>query len=122
MDTGRATPPRTASIGASSGSAKDTAAVAEARKPARVMPIWIVARNWLGSRARRASSAPLLPCCSSFASWASRRLTRAISLPANSAFITTSTPTSPSWSHMEFIAGQYALGPVQWLVVPTVDR
>ena len=48
--TGSAARPRTSSSG-TSGWASDTAAAAEARKPARVMPIWMVERNWLGSRA-----------------------------------------------------------------------
>ena len=39
-----------------------TAAVAEARNPARVMPIWMVARNRLGSRARRATARPPAAC------------------------------------------------------------
>lgn len=52
MATGSAAPPRKANAGAS-GSASATAAVAEARNPAKVMPIWMVARNRLGSRANR---------------------------------------------------------------------
>jgi hypothetical protein len=44
-----------------SRSAMVTAAVAEARKSARVMPNWTVARKRLGSRASRASTAPRPP-------------------------------------------------------------
>ena len=58
IDTGPAAPPRKLS-GSSSGSASDTAAAADARKPASVMPIWIVARNRFGSRASPASTAPV---------------------------------------------------------------
>jgi hypothetical protein len=47
IDAGPAALPRNPS-GSSNGSASDTAAVADARNPARVMPIWIVARNWFG--------------------------------------------------------------------------
>ncbi len=43
-DAGPAAPPRKPS-GASSGSASETAAAADARNPASVIPIWIVARN-----------------------------------------------------------------------------
>jgi hypothetical protein len=57
-DTGPAARPRKLS-GASRGSASDTAAAAEARNPARVIPIWMVARNWFGWRASRASTAPV---------------------------------------------------------------
>src|SRR5215218_3759616 len=45
--TGSAAPPKKPSSG-TSGSARATAAAAEARNPARVMPIWMVDRNWLG--------------------------------------------------------------------------
>ncbi len=58
IDTGPAAPPRKLS-GSSSGTASDTAAAAEARKPASVMPIWMVARKRFGSRARPASTAPV---------------------------------------------------------------
>ena len=54
---GSAALPRNPSSG-TSGSASDTAAAAEARKPARVMPIWMVDRNWFGSRASLATSRP----------------------------------------------------------------
>src|SRR5215207_1740352 len=73
--TGSAAPPKKSKSG-TSGSARATAAAAEARKPARVMPIWMVDRNWLGSRA----------------SWAT-------CLPAKAALTTTSTSTSPSSTH-----------------------
>ena len=58
IDAARVAPPRNPS-GASSGSANDTAAAAEARNPASVIPIWMVARKRFGSRASRASSAPV---------------------------------------------------------------
>ena len=54
MATVSAALPRNPSSG-TSGSASETAAAAEARNPARVMPIWMVARNRFGSRASRAS-------------------------------------------------------------------
>ena len=92
IDTGRAAPPRKSS-GSSSGSASDTAAAAEARNPASVMPIWMVAKKLLGSRARRATSAPVLERCSSRWSWPSRSDTSASSVPANTAFSSTSTAT-----------------------------
>ena len=93
IDTGRAAPPRKSSC-SSSGSASDTAAAAEARNPARVMPIWMVAKKLLGSRARRATRAPVLDRCSSRWSWPSRSDTSASSVPANTAFSSTSTATS----------------------------
>jgi hypothetical protein len=34
--------------GSSNGAASQTAAVADARNPARVIPIWIVTKNWFG--------------------------------------------------------------------------
>ena len=78
-----------------SGSASETAAVAEARNPANVMPIWIVARNLVGLRASRTSRRPPAPPSrSSCLSWLSRKETRAISLPANTALTRTRTSTS----------------------------
>ena len=94
--TGSAAPPRKPS-GATSGLASDTAAAAEARKPARVMPIWMVARNRFGSRASRASTRPARLVRSSRWSWLSRSDTSAISLPEKSALSTTRTPTRASW-------------------------
>ena len=57
MDSGSAALPTKLSSG-TSGLASDTAAAAEARKPARVMPIWMVARKRFGSFASRASTRP----------------------------------------------------------------
>ena len=85
IDVGPAAPPRKLS-GASSGSASETAAAAEARKPARVMPIWMVARNWFGARASRARSAPVADRSSIRWSCPSRSETSASSVPANAAF------------------------------------
>src|SRR5829696_1706538 len=95
---GSAAPPRKLS-GSTSGSASDTAATAEARNPARVMPIWMVDRNWLGSRASRATSRPRPPSASRRRSWPSRNEIRATSLPAKAALTTTSTNTSPISAH-----------------------
>ena len=96
IDTGPAASPKKPS-GSSNGSASDTAAAAEARNPASVMPIWMVARKRLGSRARRARVAPDPPPASRRRSWPSRSETRANSLPAKAALIRTSTATSTSW-------------------------
>src|SRR4029453_7460513 len=96
--TGSAARPSGASRG-TRGSARDTAAAAEARKPARVIPIWMVDRNWLGSRASLATSRPCSPSCSSRRSCPSRNEIRATSLPAKAALITTSSRTSPISSH-----------------------
>src|SRR5215210_641781 len=96
--TGSAAPSRKDS-GSSSGLAKDTAAAAEARNPAKVIPTWIVARKRFGSLARRARTAPVLDRCSSLCSWPSRRDTNASSVPANAAFNTTSNATSVSWGN-----------------------
>nr|WP_241027819.1 hypothetical protein [Streptomyces verrucosisporus] len=85
---GSAAPPANDSRG-TSGSASDTAAVADARKPARVIPVWMVARYRFGSstsRARRAARFP--PRRRRRRSWLSRNEIRAISAPANSAFST----------------------------------
>lgn len=54
---GSAALPRTPS-GPISGCASDTAAVAEARKPARVIPTWIVDRKRFGSSVSAASFRP----------------------------------------------------------------
>ena len=72
-----AAPPRKLSNGVS-GVASATAAVAEARKPARVMPTWMVARNRLGSRASRATRPPVSLMRSSRRNWPSRNETNAI--------------------------------------------
>ena len=71
--------------GPTSGLASDPAADADARKPARVMPIWMVARNRFGSRVRRASTRPVREARSRHCSWLSRREISAISLPENAA-------------------------------------
>jgi hypothetical protein len=77
------------------GSASDTAAVADARNPASVMPTWMVARKRLGSRASRTRVLPAAPPCrSSRLSWPSRREISAISDPAKIALSTTRTPTN----------------------------
>jgi hypothetical protein len=69
----------------------------EARNPARVMPIWMVDRNWLGSRARRATSRPRPPCWSRRCNCPSRSEISATSVPANAALTSTSTTTSATW-------------------------
>ena len=93
--TGRAAPPRKAS-GPTSGWASETAAAADARNPASVMPIWVVARNRFGSRASRASVRPLRDPRARPRIWPSRSDTNAISLPAKAALIRTSSSTSAS--------------------------
>ena len=77
--------------------ASETAAAAEARKPARVMPIWMVARKRFGSFASRASTRPALLVRSNRWIWLSRSDTNAISLPAKSALMTIRIPTRASW-------------------------
>src|SRR5215211_3710521 len=96
--TGSAAPPKKPNSG-TSGSARATAAAAEARKPARVMPIWMVDRNWLGSRASWATSRPVPPSCSRRRSWPARSEIRATSLPAKAALTTTRSRTSPISTH-----------------------
>ena len=95
MATGSAARPSTSSNGVR-GRASDTAAAAEARKPARVMPIWMVARKRLGSRARRASTCPARLLRASRWIWLSRSDTRASSLPAKIALMTIRTATRAS--------------------------
>ena len=96
MATVSAASPNTPSSG-TSGLASETAAAAEARKPASVMPIWMVARNRFGSLASRASTRPARLVRSSRWSWLSRSDTSAISLPAKAALTMTRTPTRASW-------------------------
>lgn len=96
MATVSAAPPRKPSSG-TSGLASETAAAAEARNPARVMPIWMVARNRFGSLASRASTRPARLVRSSRCTWLSRSDTSAISLPAKIALSTTRTPTRANW-------------------------
>ena len=123
--TGSAARPRNPSSG-TSGSARDTAAAAEARKPARVMPIWMVDRNWLGSRASLATSRPCSPSRSRRRSWPSRSEIRATSLPAKAALINTSSRTSPISAQGSFIrepqlstaTGSKRGGPVPCLCMP----
>lgn len=93
IETGSAADPRKPS-GSTSGAESETAAAAEARKPARVMPIWMVARNRFGSRANRASTRPVRDPRSNRCSWLSRNDTRAISLPEKTALTSTNTATS----------------------------
>jgi len=95
--TGSAAPSSNGVSSGTNGSASATAAVAEARNPARVMPIWMVARNRFGSRASLARIRPLVLRRSNAWSWLSRSDTNAISLPANAALSSTSTATSTSW-------------------------
>ena len=97
MATGSAAPPRNDSDGAHR-SPSDTAAVAEARKPASVMPIWMVARKRLGSCESRARTRPVSLRSARRRTWLSRIETRAISLPANPALSNTRAATSASWS------------------------
>ena len=96
MATVSAASPNTPSSG-TSGLARETAAAAEARKPARVIPIWMVARNRFGSLASRARVRPARLVRSSRWSWLSRSETSAISLPAKAALTMTRTPTRASW-------------------------
>src|SRR6266508_2453081 len=76
------------------------AAAAEARNPARVIPIWMVDRNWLGSRASRATSRPRPPSSSRRCNCPGRSEISATSLPANAAFTSTSISTSPTWAQV----------------------
>ena len=94
IPTGCAAPPRNWSW-AVSGSASVTAAVAEARKPASVIPSWMVARNRFGSRARRTTSrSRCLPRRSSSRSCPSRSEMNAASLPANNPLTRTRNTTN----------------------------
>src|SRR5512133_1299832 len=82
---------------------RDTAATAEARNPARVMPICTVDRNWLGSRASSATSRPRPPSASRRRSCPSRSEISATSLPAKAALTTISTSTRPISNPMPLI-------------------
>ena len=103
MAAGSGQPPRKPS-GSISGWASDTAAAAEARNPARVMPIWTVDRNWLGSRASLATSRPRPSSASRRRSCPSRSEINATSLPAKAALTTSSTSTNPTWTQRPFTA------------------
>jgi hypothetical protein len=83
--------------GSTSGWDSDTAAAADARKPASVMPIWMVARNRFGSRVSLASTRPRRDCRSSRCTWLSRNCTSAISLPEKAALTSTRTSTRTIW-------------------------
>ena len=77
MFSGRPNFPVTASV---SIAAKDVAAEAEVRKPARVMPIWIVERNFVGLFVSfKTSFAFLLPSSAIFSIFVSLREITAIS-------------------------------------------
>jgi hypothetical protein len=80
-----------------SGLASEVAANAEARKPARVMPIWMVARKRFGSRDRRASTRPPREVRSSRWIWLSRSDISAISLPDSAPLTRISASTSTTW-------------------------
>ena len=92
----------------------------------RVMPIWMVDRNWLGSRASLATSRPCSPSRSRRRSWPSRSEIRTTSLPAKAALINTSSRTSPisaqgsSSANLSFstATGSKRGGPVPCLCMP----
>ena len=71
------------------------------------MPIWMVARNWFGWRASRASTAPVADADSSRCSWPSRSDTSASSVPANAAFTITRTTISTSCGTTSDIAVRF---------------
>ena len=84
---GSACQPLTPMSQSTSRSEKVSAAKAEARKPARVMAIWMVERNWVGlstSLSRR--RAFLSPSSASWRTLASFSEMRAISAAAKKAF------------------------------------
>jgi hypothetical protein len=83
--------------GSTSGLAREVAANAEARKPARVMPIWIVARKRLGSRDNRARTRPPREERSRRWIWLSRSEISAISLPDSAPLIRIRISTSRTW-------------------------
>jgi hypothetical protein len=78
------------------GAANETAAAAEARNPASVIPIWIVARNRFGSRTSLATTRPAPDRWARRRSWPSRKLINSISLPDKAPFSRTRTTTSAS--------------------------
>src|SRR5688572_18787550 len=76
------------------------------------MPIWMVARNWLGSRASLARVRPRRPPVSSRRlTWLSRSVTRASSVPVRAAFSATSTRTRTSCGPLPFTGPRLGRGP-----------
>ena len=118
--TGRAALPSRSRSGGMSGSARLTAATAEARNPAKVIPTWMVERNRVGSWASRAASAAAPPrcCMRSMARWVSE--ISASSAPAKRALMATSTTMTTSCSQTTFIRGCSSGGAHQpRIVVPS---
>ena len=79
---------------------------AEEKKPATVTPICTAERNWLGSRTSVAVRSPRGPSSSSCLICDSRRLTIAISVPANTPPMSTKSSTRATFSRTEGSMGQ----------------